>query len=66
MSKVILLLTFLLLGTTAQEGQRYVTNTDMEFVMSWAHVIFLAVQDSSIGDLVSESLSDTPFDFRAV
>ena len=27
---------------------------------------FLAVQDSSIGDLVTHSVSDTPFDFRAL
>ena len=26
---------------------------------------FLAVQDSSIGDLVTQSVSETPFDFRA-
>ena len=27
---------------------------------------FLAVQDSSIGDLVTHSVSQTPFDFRAL
>ena len=27
--------------------------------------LFLAVQDSSIGDLVTQSVSETPFDFRA-
>ena len=36
------------------------------FFNAYHPFIFLAVQDSSIGDLVSESLSDTPFDFRAV
>ena len=38
----------------------------MQYFLQEFLLMFLAVQDSSIDDFVTYSLSDTPFDFRAL